>query len=113
MITGTLQAIRTTLPIPGILEKSRFVEVGFEISKGLFSLTDGAITGFESFVIAQAKINTIREHGWCANMGTAGSWDKLYIPAEEMRRALDMQAVEQLQDERGRFLNPFDNWDIQ
>lgn len=113
MITGTLQAIRTTLPTKGQIEKSRFVEVGFEISKGLFSLTDGAVTGFEAFVIAKAKINTIREHGWCANMGTTGSWDKLYVPAEEMRRALDMQQVEQLENERARFLNPFDNWETQ
>lgn len=48
----------------------------------------GGVTGYESFYIDSDLRNVKRmcEKGWCACAGTKGSWDKLVIPAEEMKK---------------------------
>lgn len=52
-----------------------------------FQLING-VTGYESFYIDSDLRNVKRmcEKGWCACAGTKGSWDRLVIPADEMKK---------------------------
>ncbi len=47
----------------------------------------GGPTGYESFYIDESVIECNIRFGWLACAGTKGKWDKLFIPAEEMRKA--------------------------
>jgi hypothetical protein len=60
-----------------------------ELDGQVLKVVDGGITGYESFIITEAVVMKICEKGWWACMGTPGSWDSLYFPAEEMRRVFD------------------------
>ncbi len=53
----------------------------------LFRLING-VTGYESFYIDSdlRNVKQMCERGWCACAGTNGSWDRLVIPAEEMKK---------------------------
>lgn len=48
----------------------------------------GGPTGYEDFLVDDGERFGITEHGWTASMGTKGLYDKLFIPAEEMKKAL-------------------------
>ena len=67
------------------------VELDYEIvtvdGRKVFNLIGGP-TGYESFYIDDAKKFKISENGWTACMGTKYVYDRLFIPAEEMRKAL-------------------------
>ena len=69
------------------------VEVRYEITynednQPVFELRDGP-TGYESFRMTEKTISQIAENGWTACMGTKNVWDKIFIPAEEMRKAFE------------------------
>ncbi len=59
----------------------------------------GGPTGFEAFSVGTyTDLDTMRTGGWCACAGTRHRWDRLFIPAPEMARAiavLDLEAVRQ------------------
>ena len=67
------------------------VELDYEIvtvdGRKVFNLIGGP-TGYESFFIDDAKKFKMSENGWTACMGTKYVYDRLFIPAEEMRKAL-------------------------
>jgi hypothetical protein len=69
------------------------IEIGYKIIDSengeIFELI-GGVTGYESFYIKSkyTPLNKICGFGWCACAGTKGKYDKLFIPAEEMRNAL-------------------------
>ena len=76
------------------------VEVSYEItynedSHPVFELRDGP-TGYESFCMNEKNNSQIVENGWVACMGTKNTWDKLFIPAEEMRKAFGDIIAKQL-----------------
>lgn len=64
------------------------VEVSYEVTDGVFTLLGGP-TGYESFRMNEKNIAQIVENGWVACMGTKNVWDKIFIPAEEMRKAFE------------------------
>ena len=69
------------------------VEVSYEITYNddnlpAFKLRDGP-TGYESFRMDEKSISQILENGWTACMGTNNVWDKIFIPADEMRNAFE------------------------
>ncbi len=78
------------------IEKGIYVD--YEIveieGKRIFQLIDGP-TGYESFYIDSEynHLENVCENGWMACIGTGGVWDKLFIPAEEMREALKLFMV--------------------
>ena len=54
----------------------------------------GGPTGSESFYIEKGVPERQSKHGWLACAGTPGRWDRLEIPAEEMKRVyLRMQGL--------------------
>ena len=74
------------------------IEIEYKIveieGKKIFQLVNGP-TGYESFYIDSEynHLDNVCENGWTACIGTAGIgiacvWDKLFIPAEEMKEAL-------------------------
>ena len=75
----------------------REVEVRFELrcsyenGKLALYLAEGGVTGHESFVVDDMDLSRAR-NGWTACAGTPGSWDRLFVPAEEMQRVLDAVA---------------------
>jgi hypothetical protein len=79
--------------------KDREVEIYYEIieieGKKVFQLING-VTGYESFYIDSEynHIENVSDNGWTACAGTKGVWDKLFIPAEEMKEALAPYLVE-------------------
>ena len=58
-----------------------------EDNRRIFQLIGGP-TGYESFYIDDAKKFTMSENGWTACMGTKYGYDRLFIPADEMRKAM-------------------------
>lgn len=64
------------------------IEVSYEVADGVFTLLGGP-TGYESFRIDDAKTFKMAENGWTACAGTKNQYDHLFIPAEEMRDALE------------------------
>ncbi len=86
------------MKIKGILtncvtNEEKEVELEYEIEmrdgRRIFSLLNG-VTGWESFYIDSeySDIEGMRKCGWLACAGTPRRWDKLFIPAEEMQKAL-------------------------
>ena len=69
------------------------VELDYEIvtvdGRKVFKVIGGP-TGYESFFIDDAKKFKMSENGWTANMGTKNVYDRLFIPAEEMKKALEV-----------------------
>lgn len=59
-----------------------------ENNRQIFRLIGGP-TGYESFYIDEKVIERIGKNGWIANMGTKYGYDRLFIPAEEMKKALE------------------------
>lgn len=59
-----------------------------QLNAPCFELVDGP-TGFESFVVGITTVKDLAEKGWVANHGTSGRWDRLFIPADEMRKAFE------------------------
>src|SRR5205809_8102004 len=53
-----------------------------------FHLTGGP-TGYESFQLTAESVYHIAKRGWLACAGTKGSWDRLFITAEQMKIAFD------------------------
>ena len=70
------------------------VEIHYEIiekdGRHIFRLING-VTGYESFYIHDkyTRLGDMLEHGWTACAGTKGKYDRLYIPAEDMKIALE------------------------
>ncbi|MCK4526233.1 hypothetical protein KAW18_02580 [candidate division WOR-3 bacterium] len=58
-----------------------------EGNRRIFKLIGGPI-GYESFYIDDKVIERIGKNGWTACMGTKYVYDRLFIPADEMRKAL-------------------------
>lgn len=58
-----------------------------ENERRIFRLING-VTGYESFYIDSdlRNVKQMCERGWRACAGTKGSWDRLVIPADEMRK---------------------------
>ena len=86
------------MKIKGILtscvtNEEKEVELEFEIEmrngNRIFSLLNG-VTGWESFYIdsGYADLEGLKKSGWLACAGTPRRYDKLFIPAEEMQKAL-------------------------
>ena len=77
------------------------VEVRYEITynkdnQPVFELRDGP-TGYEAFRMDEKNVSRILENGWVACMGTKNVWDKIFIPADEMRKAFEkLIAAEQV-----------------
>ena len=76
-----------------VTEKVSDVEVSYEITynennQPVFELRGGP-TGYEGFRIDEKTISQMVENGWTACMGTKNRWDKLVIPADEMRKAFE------------------------
>jgi hypothetical protein len=73
---------------------SRDVEIDYEVKTfkslaGLwFCIIRGAVTGYESFQLTTEAISRTSKEGWWACAGTQYRWDSLFIPAEEMTKAL-------------------------
>ena len=70
------------------------VELDYEIvtedGRKVFYLFGGP-TGYESFFIDDAKTFRLSENGWIACMGTKYVYDRLFIPAEEMKKAFEVE----------------------
>lgn len=86
------------MKIKGILtncvtNEEKEVELEYEIEmrdgKRIFSLLNG-VTGWEFFYIDSeyADLEGMKKSGWLACAGTPRSCNKLFIPAEEMQKAL-------------------------
>ena len=73
--------------------EERVVYIHYEVvetdGKKVFKLLDGP-TGYESFYMDSEynHLKNVCDNGWTACGGTAGVWDKLFIPAKEMKEAL-------------------------
>ena len=84
------------MKIKGILtdcvtNKEKEVELKYQINENdrhelIFKLLNG-VTGYESFYIDEYAKENMPKFGWLACMGTENRWDKLFIPAEEMKKA--------------------------
>lgn len=55
----------------------------------VFGIYDGGVTGFEWVHYNAFFRDFAVEQGWHACAGTPGSWDRLYIPPDQIRKALD------------------------
>ena len=70
------------------------IEIHYEVierdGRKIFQLING-VTGYESFYIhgKYTHIDGMLDHGWTACAGTKGKYDKLFIPAEDMKIALE------------------------
>ncbi len=82
--------------------EEREVELYYKINtyKGRRSfILIGGVTGYEGFVIDDSThpgeelfnvyLEQMKKYGWCACAGTENKWDKLFISAEEMKKALE------------------------
>ena len=76
-----------------ISHKKSEIELEYEIEirdgKRIFCILNG-VTGWESFYIdsVYSNLDDMRRFGWCACAGTDGRYDRLFIPPEEMTKAL-------------------------
>ena len=86
----------TTIRTRGILtsclnEEQSILDLDYEIKpyddkrKSIWLI--GGVTGWESFVIDTdlKNLKSMDEHGWLANAGTKNWYDRLFIPADEMK----------------------------
>lgn len=49
------------------------------------------VTGYESVIVTDfLSVPPDKHNGWSACAGTPGSWDKLYVPKNEMNRLRDI-----------------------
>lgn len=77
----------------------REIEVNYKIieenGRKIFQLIDG-VTGYESFYIHSKyiRLDKMIEYGWLACAGTKNKYDKLFIPPEEMKIALNSIKLE-------------------
>src|SRR5262249_29944504 len=56
-------------------------------------IDDGGVTGYESMRaerIHEIVDDTREGAGWCACMGTKERWDKLFVPASSLRKAIEL-----------------------
>ena len=71
----------------------REIELGYEITeregRRIFRLI-GGVTGYEDFYIEDkyTQLDKMFERGWIACGGTKNRYDRLFIPGEEMEKAL-------------------------
>lgn len=72
-----------------ITNEKKEIELKYRIEQGTFYLIGGP-TGYESFSIGSryTDLNGMCLKGWCACAGTPGTWDRLVISAEEMKKAI-------------------------
>ena len=49
----------------------------------------GGPTGYESFVMHEATVTAMKEHGWRACTGTPGSYNRLSFTAKQMKAAFE------------------------
>ncbi len=56
-------------------------------------ISDGGVTGYESFFLKEETIYDVTQYGWLACAGTKGRWDRLFISAPEMGEALNLLGV--------------------
>jgi len=76
-----------------VTNKEKEVELEYKISirngERIFSLLNG-VTGWESFFIDSeyTNLDEMKESGWLACAGTPRRYDNLFVPAEEMQKAL-------------------------
>ncbi len=79
------------------------VKVTFELDRNILRITEGGITGYESFYTDNSSIDILKKmglenlpiaqghpsdslrRGWMACSGAKGRWDGLFVPAESMR----------------------------
>ncbi len=69
--------IEMRVPTEGMLKGEQWLHI-----------IDGGVTGYESFQLTDIAIEEASKTGWYACAGTHNRWDTLYIPPEEMRKAL-------------------------
>lgn len=55
----------------------------------VLSIKDGAVTGYESFYVSEYLLDLVRDNGWLACAGSEGRFDRLFIPAKEMVKAVE------------------------
>lgn len=55
-----------------------------ELTSWWIYVSEGGVTGYESMEESHVQART-DVGGWCANMGTKNTWDKLFLPAESMK----------------------------
>lgn len=65
------------------------LECRFRDAQPVVSLTEGGVTGGESVYADEYFLSCSPRNGWCACAGTPGRWDRLFVPAKEMRAALE------------------------
>jgi hypothetical protein len=98
VVAVSKNTIGENMKLKGILtncstDEEKEVEIEYEITERngerVFSLLNG-VTGFESFYIDHftTDIKGMKNFGWTACAGTKDRYDKLFIPPEEMRKAL-------------------------
>jgi len=72
--------------------EAREVEVNFSLTpiedNFIFTLLNGP-TGYEAFYLNERTVKKLSEIGWIACIGTPGKWDRLFISAEEMKKAFE------------------------
>lgn len=96
--TSTIQGVRTNC----VTGEESSVELSYQVTlaslyKLWFHISPG-VTGYESFEFGPDSIRELPTSGWSACAGAPGRYDKLFIPAEEMKRAID-DIIEQLKEE--------------
>lgn len=99
MIKGTIKGILTNCTT----NVETIVDIDYEITdqdgRRIFKLLNG-VTGHEGFYIDHVGINPfidsfmsdidkMRKYGWLACTGTKDMWNKLFIPADQMQKALN------------------------
>ena len=85
-----MKGILTSLASGDKTEVELDYEIVTENGRKVFNLIGGP-TGFESFCVDDAKRFKMSENGWTACMGTKYVYDRLFIPADEMKRALEVK----------------------
>ena len=85
-----MKGILTSLASGDTQEVTLNYVIKTEDNRRIFQLLNGP-TGYESFCIDDAKKFKMSENGWTACMGTKYGYDRLFIPAEEMRKALEVE----------------------
>lgn len=68
------------------VELEYYVKLGV-LFKLWFHITPG-VTGYESCEFSPDVNRSLREGGWSACSGARGRWDGLFIPVEEMEKAI-------------------------
>ena len=85
-----MRGILTSLASGDTQEVTPDYVIEIEDNHQIFKLLNGP-TGYESFYIDDAKTFRLSENGWTACMGTKNVYDRLFIPGEEMKKALEVK----------------------